>query len=146
MRKLAAWAAMIVVAILLVPVFVVAAFAQDAVVVTDASPWPAFWQMLWPPLATFLMAVLGLLGAIVSYYAKKIGGSKAEVIANSAYQILLDQAAGWLLEERKNGADVTIDDAVEYLRKSYPEVKDHEPSGAMLGSDIIGAVGRMLAK
>jgi hypothetical protein len=92
--------------------------AQEAIVVTDPSPWADFWAALQAPLAVFVMAVLGLLGSTVSYYARKIGGVQAEKIANGAYQILLDQAAGWVRGERKEGEEVTIDDAVNYLRHS----------------------------
>lgn len=146
MRKLAAWAAMIVVALLLVPVIAVMAFAQDAVVITPASPWDDFWRQIQAPLAAFAMAVLTAFGTVVTFYARRWFGDGAALAANQSYKIAMEAAAGWLAAKLLTGRemdDALLSEATDYITGSYPEVSKIEPNLFTVGEDILAAFGRL---
>ena len=140
--------AMIAIAFVAAPL-VAPAFAQEAVTFSpDLSPWVAFWAALQAPLVVFATAVLTALGGIVSYYARRFLGERAALAVNESYRIAMEAAAGWL-RGRLNGRpldDRMLDEAIDYVTTSYPEVPRIEPDTKVVGEDIMAAFGRLLAR
>jgi len=125
------------------------AAAQEVIAATvEPSPWAAFWAAIHAPLVVFATAVLTALGGIVSYYARRFLGERAALAVNESYRIAMEAAAGWL-RGRLNGRtldDRMLDEAVDYVTVSYPEVPKIEPNTRVIGEDIMAAFGRLLAK
>lgn len=142
-------AAAVAVACLSAPLVVDPAAAQDVSGATvAASPWADFWAALQAPLVVFATAVLTALGGIVSYYARRFLGERAALAVNESYRIAMEAAAGWL-RGRLNGKqldDFMLDEAINYVTQSYPEVERTEPDRNVIGEDIMAAFGRLLAK
>lgn len=128
------------------------AFAQDAGTVVPASPWADFWADVQAPLAVFATAVLTALGSIVAYYARRFLGERSALAVNEIYRMAVDAGGGWMMAKIGAGAvppsveDRVLADAIEYVRKSYPDTKDIEPNGRNLANDILAAFGRLKAK
>jgi hypothetical protein len=141
-------AAAFAVACLTTPLVVDPAAAQDVALPASASPWAAFWAALQAPLVVFATAVLTALGGIVSYYARRFLGERAALAVNESYRIAMEAAAGWL-RGRLNGRtldDRMLEEAIDYVTQSYPEVERTEPDRNVVGEDIMAAFGRLLAK
>ncbi len=141
-------AVLIAVAFITAPL-VAPAFAQEVVTMPpDLSPWVAFWAALQAPLVVFATAVLTALGGIVSYYARRFLGERAALAINESYRIAMEAAAGWL-RGRLDGRpldDRMLDEAIDYVTTSYPEVPRIEPDARVVGEDIMAAFGRLLAR
>jgi len=131
MSKLAAWAAMIVVAILLVPVIVAIAVAQDS------APPPAsgvsIWTILAEPIAIILGAVVTIaLSWLTPHLVKLLGQEKANKL-QAALQAAADRAAGIAILKLSvrafslagplpaADAKIAIDEGVAYLKKTMPD-------------------------
>ena len=109
------------------------------------------------PTAVFVKLVLGALGLVVTFYARRWFGDRGMLVANEIYKIGVDQAAGWL-KARMEAGGVTmaavvdspqsslVAEATDYLRRSYPETAAIEPSTVKMGADIVAALGKLLAR
>lgn len=150
---MAVWIGFVIVVAILALGRFVPAFAQDTVVVTappDASPWNEFLAAIMPSLIGLAMAAISAAGIFVSAYARKVGGPRAEQATNATYQIIVSQAAGWILARYGTSATLSpagqqIKAAIEYIRASYPKVDGIEPHEGRLADDIIAAFGQLAA-
>lgn len=124
------------------------AFAEDAVVITESSPWTDFWAALQAPLLAFATAVLGALGIAITGVVRRKFGAEAALAFNRTYEIAMTAAAGWLKARLQGRAldDKMLDEAVEYVLSSYPEVRDIEPRAKVIADDILAALGRLGVK
>jgi hypothetical protein len=129
MRKLAAWAAMIVVALLFLPVIVGLALAQETVV----APAPTIWTILAEPLGLVVAALLSLaLGWLTPRLARLIGQDEANKL-QAALQAAGNRAAGIVIMKLSGRAfdlsrplpaaeqKVAIDAGVAYLKETMPD-------------------------
>lgn len=134
------------------------AFADPVAVVPAVAPswWQSFWAEVQAPLVALVMAVFSAIGMIVSTEVKKYFGARASEAANNVYQLMVDQAAGWLMGYLHLAAAPTpgsaipvsaLNTAVAYAKKAYPDIVSKiDPSDNELGRDIVAALGKMLAK
>lgn len=131
MRKLAAWAALSVVAVVLVPVIIAAAFAQDAGEPSRISG-PGIWTVFAEPIAIVLgAAVTVALGWLTPRLAGLLGQDKANKL-QAALQAAADRAAGIAILKLSGRAysltgplpaadtKIAIDEGVAYLKKTMP--------------------------
>ena len=160
-------------ALVIAPVVTLQAAEAVAVAAVPASPVavvePTWWQNLLlqiqQPLSLIVTAILGTVGAIMVPLIQKSLGNGAARAINQVYQIMADQAAGWLIAHlhavatpssnvvgqpeatvSTSGARTGLNEAVEYARTSYPEVFKKLPNigDGELAKDILAAAGKML--
>lgn len=130
MRKLAAWAAIVAVALLLAPVIAVFALAQDGVIV---APSPSLWSIFAEPIALVVTTIVGLaLAWITPKLAKVLGQDQANKL-QSALQAAADRAAGVAILKLSGrafslsgplpaaDAKLAIDAGVAYLKETMPD-------------------------
>lgn len=135
----------------------VAVPAGPAVAVVPASPWMELWAQIQAPLAAIVTAVFGVVGTFLAVFLPRYLGNRGSEAVNGIYQMVADQAAGWLISHMHSStgggavdpreATVGLSKAIDYAKQSYPDViKKLDVKDGELGKDIVAAAGKLLAK
>lgn len=145
--------------------------AAAPLVVAEVSWWQTLWAQIQAPLIGLVTAVFTAVGGILAVTLPKLIGNTGSRAVNAVYQLVADQAAGWLIAQMhavaepvvnagpgstavhtgdvavgKTAAINSLDSAITYATKSYPDVLSKlGVTKAELGKDIVAAAGKLIA-
>lgn len=122
-----------------------------------------FFAAIQPVVAELAMAALTILGGVITKYATTHFGAKTGMLVSQAYDMAIDNGAGWLktyldsLSVSTDGRQMpltpsnpAVQAAVQHVKASFPDAVQkvtaatgHPLGEGELAADILGAFGKL---